>query len=304
MRQPDFLKPGDQIGIVAPARKVSRDELLAGIEILKGWGLQVVEGKNLYGDHHQFSGTDEERAADLQSMIDDENVKAIIAARGGYGCLRIVDQLDFSPLADNPKWFCGFSDMTVIHSFLQENLRMQSLHSIMVFNMMPDRFHKEAVESLGKALTGVKLNYEFMPFPVDAAFQRNGKVTGEVVGGNLSLVYALSGSTCDLITDGKILFLEDLDEYLYHIDRMMLQLKRSGKLDNLAGLIIGGMTDMKDNTIPFGKNAQEIIAEAVAEYDYPVCFGFPAGHQPDNRALFLGREATLTVGDVVKLEYI
>lgn len=303
MRQPDFLKPGNRIGIIAPARKVSREELQPGIEILNGWGYETVEGNFLYGDYHQFSGTDEERAADFQSMIDDKSIRAIIAARGGYGCLRIVDRLDFNPLKNDPKWFCGFSDMTVIHTYLQKNLNLQSLHSIMVFNMMPERFHKVAVESLGRALSGVEVHYEFIPDPIYNGFGRKGSAKAEVVGGNLSLMYALSGSNCDLDLSGKILVLEDLDEYLYHIERMMLQLKRSGKLDHLAGLIIGGMTDMRDNAIPFGWNATQIIHDAVSEYNYPVCFGFPAGHQKDNRALFMGREAEFVVGDTVKLVY-
>jgi muramoyltetrapeptide carboxypeptidase len=304
MRQPDFLKPGDRIGIIAPARKVSVEELHPGLEILRGWGYQCAEGKYLYGDCNQYSGTDKERTADFQSMINDKSIRAIIAARGGYGCMRIVDQLDFKPLQSSPKWFCGFSDMTVIHAYLQKNLQMQSLHSVMVFNMMPDRFNKEAVESLGKALSGIPLHYEYKFEAEFKQFQRNGKANGEVVGGNLSLLYALSGSNCDMDLKGKILMLEDLDEYLYHLDRMMMQLKRSGKLKDLAALVIGGMTDMKDNTIPFGKNATEIIAEAVAEYKYPLCFGFPCGHQPDNRALFMGREAELIVDEKIKLNYI
>lgn len=303
MRQPDFLKPGDRIGIIAPARKVTAEELRPGLEILRGWGYECVEGKNLYGDHHQFSGTDEERAADFQEMINDKSIKAIIAARGGYGCLRIVDMIDFSPLKKDAKWFCGFSDMTVIHSYIHRNLDLQSIHSIMVFNMMPERFQKDAVETFGKALSGVALNYEYVPSDEHRSYQRNGEAKGIVIGGNLSLIYALSDSNCDIDTKGKILLLEDLDEYLYHIDRMMLQLKRSGKLSHLAGLAIGGMTDMKDNTIPFGKNAMQIIAEAVAEYNYPVCFGFPMGHQPDNRAIYMGREGVLSVGEKINLHY-
>ena len=169
---------------------------------------------------------------------------------------------------------------------------------------MPERFQKDAVESLGKALSGVNICYEYNPDPIYNGFGRKGSAKGEVIGGNLSLIYALSGSNCDIDTEGKILVLEDLDEYLYHIDRMMRQLKRSGKLDYLAALVIGGMTDMRDNTIPFGWNATQIITDIVAEYDYPVCFGFPAGHQKDNRALFMGRGAELTVSDKVRLEYI
>jgi muramoyltetrapeptide carboxypeptidase len=304
MRQPDFLKPGDRVGIVAPARKVSRAEIKPALEILTGWGYECVEGKNLYGDHNQYSGTDAERASDLQDMINDKSVKAILAARGGYGSMRIIDRLDFKAMNDHPKWFCGFSDMTVFHSFLNCNLDLQTIHSIMAFNMQREKFNKEAVESLGKALAGIHICYEYEPTEEWKPHQRKGIATGKVTGGNLSLLYALSGSNCDIDTKDKILFLEDLEEYLYHIDRMMLQLKRSGKLESLAGLIVGGMTDMRDNTIAFGKSAASIIAEAVAEYDYPVAFGFPGGHQLDNRALYIGGEATFKVGQTVKLDYI
>jgi muramoyltetrapeptide carboxypeptidase len=304
MRQPDFLRPGDRVGIVAPARKVSRAEIKPALEILSGWGYECVEGKNLYGDHNQYSGTDAERAADLQTMIDDTSVKAIITARGGYGTMRIIDNLDFTAMKNHPKWICGFSDMTVFHSYLNRNLNLQTIHSIMAFNMIPEKFNKDSVESLGKALAGIHLCYEYEPTQEWKPYQRKGTASGKVTGGNLSLLYALSGSNCDIDTTGKILFLEDLDEYLYHIDRMMLQLKRSGKLEDLAGLVVGGLTDMRDNTIAFGKSAAAIIAEAVAGYNYPVCFGFPAGHQLDNRALYMGAEAILKVGQSVKLEYI
>ena len=303
MRRPPFLKPGDKIGIVAPARKVSHEELHAGLEILRGWGFNPVEGKHLYGEKNQFSGTDDERAADFQEMMDDPDIKAIIAARGGYGCMRIIDALNFEKLVANPKWIIGFSDMTVFHSHLQQRHQLQTIHSIMLFNMMPERFDMQSVESLGKALTGIRLAYEY-PSGEFSSFQRSGNGRGMLVGGNLSILIALSNSASDIDTDGKILFIEDLDEYLYHIDRMMLQLKRSGKLSRLAALIVGGMTDMKDNETKFGKSAVEIIVDAVKEYDYPVCFGFPAGHQRDNRALIFGAVANLTVGTTVSLNYI
>ena len=303
MRQPSFLKPGDKIGIIAPARKVSREEMMPGLEIFNGWGLIPVEGRNLYGCHHQFSGTDAERAADFQEMLDNPEIKAIISARGGYGCMRIVDRLNFDGLVRNPKWIAGFSDMTVFHSHLHQQYQLQTLHSIMVFNMMPDRFDMTAVESLGKALTGVPLHYEYKGGEMNG-LQRNGTCRGSVIGGNLSLLYALSNSASDIDTNGKILFIEDLDEYLYHVDRMMLQLKRSGKLAGLAGLIVGGMNDMKDNETKFGKSAEEIIAEAVGDYNYPVCYGFPAGHQKDNRTILFGATVELNVGTNVSLKYI
>ncbi len=303
MRQPSFLKPGDKIGIIAPARKVNRAEMNPGLEIFNGWGLIPVEGHNLYGSHHQFSGTDAERTADFQEMLDNPEIKAIISARGGYGCMRIVDRLNFESLVRNPKWIAGFSDLTVFHSHLHQLYQMQTIHSIMVFNMMPGRFDMASVESLGKALTGMPIHYEYKSREM-SGLQRSGTCKGSVIGGNLSLLYALSSSASDIDTNGKILFIEDLDEYLYHVDRMMMQLKRSGKLAGLAGLVVGGMNDMRDNETKFGKMAEEIIAEAVADYDYPVCYGFPAGHQKENNALIFGARAELNVGSSISLKYI
>ncbi len=302
MIQPHYLKPRDTIGIVAPARKVSPEELSEGIKILEGWGFNVRLGKNIFKEQNQFSGSDEERAADLQMMLDDEDVKAIISARGGYGTVRIIDKLDFSKFRQHPKWLVGYSDMTVLHNHLQSNFQTQSIHACMVFNMQPDKFDKDPVESLGKALTGVPLHYKFSSSN-NQSLNRNGNAKGVLCGGNLSLLYALSGSVSDIDTSEKILFIEDLDEYLYHIDRMMIQLKRCGKLQKLAGLIVGGMSDMKDNTVPFGKTAEEIIREHVNEFDYPVCFDFPAGHIKKNLALIMGATVELSVGDGVELKF-
>ncbi len=302
MIQPRFLKPGDTIGIVAPARKISLTELTDGIKILEGWGFTIKLPANLFKEQNQFSGSDEERAADLQMMLDDGNVKAIISARGGYGTVRIIDRLNFTKFKQHPKWLVGYSDMTVLHNHLQTNFQTQSIHACMVFNMQHDKFDKDAVESLGRALTGVPLYYHFSNSE-HQSLNRKGIAKGILCGGNLSLLYALSGSVSDIDTVGKILFIEDLDEYLYHIDRMMIQLKRSGKLQNLAGLIVGGMSDMRDNAIPFGKTAEEIIREHVSEYDYPVCFDFPAGHVKRNLALIMGATVELNVGECVDLKF-
>jgi muramoyltetrapeptide carboxypeptidase len=300
MRIPSPLNPGSCIGICAPARKVSAEELAAGISLLESWGLRVKFPKFLYGAFHQFSGTDEQRAADLQELIDDPEVDAIICARGGYGCVRIVDRIDFSPLMNKPKWIIGFSDVTVLHNHLQQQCNIASLHAPMVYSMDAGRTTPEALESLRRVLFG-----EARPFNCNPhSLNRPGTARGILTGGNLSLLYALSGSVSEADTAGKILFLEDLDEYLYHIDRMMMQLKRSGKLANLAGLIIGGMSDMKDNTVPFGYRAEEIIAEAVSEYRYPVCMGFPAGHISNNHALLFGATYQLHVGQQVLLELV
>lgn len=285
---PTYLQKGDKIGIVATARKISETELAPALKIIEEKGLIPVLGKNLLGACHQFSGTDAQRSADLQTMLDDESIKAILVARGGYGTVRIIDNIDFSNFKKHPKWIVGYSDITVLHSHIHNTLGIATLHATMPINFLQDAF---ATETLFKALFGEKLFYEFHAHPLN----RKGSVEGQLVGGNLSLLYALCGSVSDIKTAGKILFLEDLDEYLYHIDRMMMNLKRSGKLSQLKGLIVGGMSDMKDNTIPYGKTAEEIIAEHVADFNYPVCFGFPAGHIKNNYALKLGVIAKLSI---------
>lgn len=290
LTSPPFLKPGDCIGIAAPARKISADELSPAISQLERWGFKVKLGEHIYATSNQFAGTDEERAADMQQMLDDKEVKAIIAARGGYGSVRIIDKLDFSQFRQNPKWIAGFSDITVFHSHIQSHFGIQTLHSTMPFNFSKDM---ASTMLLQKALIGDLTEYTIDNQPLN----RSGNSSGILCGGNLSLLYALAATPSDIDTSGKILFLEDLDEYLYHIDRMMLQLKRSGKLANLSGLIIGSFSEMKDNAVPFGKTAEQIIMEAVGEYNYPVCFGFPAGHGVKNFPLYLGRKAELTVDD-------
>jgi muramoyltetrapeptide carboxypeptidase len=287
MKQPAFLRTGDTILIIGTARARSKEQIEPAITILKSWGLNVELGKNLYKEHHQFAGTDEERAADLQWAIDHKAAKAVLIAGGGYGTLRIIDKGEFNALKTKPKWFVGYSDTTIIHARLQK-LKLPGIHGAMAFKFP---LNEEATNSVKRLLFGEKISYEI---PVNN-LNRPGKTQAEVVGGNLSLIYALSGSKDDLDTKNKILFIEDLDEQLYHIDRMMLQLKRSGKLKNLKGLIVGGMTEMKDNAIPYGKTAEEIILDAVKDHKYPVCFGFPAGHIEKNMAFYLGKKAKLVV---------
>ena len=227
----------------------------------------------------------------FQKLLDNNTVKAIIIARGGYGTVRLIDEIDFTSFKKNPKWIIGYSDVTVLHSHIHQNFGIETIHATMPLNFPKNNNESIALSSLYNALTSNNIEYIINPLSTE----KTGETTGILTGGNLSLLYALSGTVSDIYTNGKILFLEDIDEYLYHIDRMILQLKRCGKLKNLAGLIVGGMTDMKDNQIPFGKNAYEIIADAVKEYDYPVCYGFPAGHMEDNRALILGRKISLAV---------
>ena len=287
---PEKLKIGDKIGIISTARKITLDELAPAIKTIESWELKVGLGPNLFEVDNQFSGTIEQRSTDLQTMIDDDSIKAILCARGGYGTVQIIDNIDFSKLKNKPKWIVGYSDVTVLHSHLNK-LGIASLHATMPINFKTNA--KESLASLKNGLFGNENNILCGPHP----FNKFGKVEAEVVGGNLSILYSLLGSNSDVDTDGKILFIEDLDEYMYHVDRMMMNLKRNGKLKNLKALIIGGMSDMNDNTIPFGKTAEEIILEYIKEFDFPVCFNFPAGHLDDNRTLVFGKECTLEINE-------
>ncbi|MGC6428191.1 MAG: S66 peptidase family protein [Flavobacteriales bacterium] len=293
---PEHLVKGDKIALISTARKISKIDVEYSVQTITNWGFEVVFGKNLFNQMNQFSGSDQQRSDDLQQMIDRKDIKAILCVRGGYGTVRIIDKIDFSSLFENPKWIVGYSDVTVLHSHLN-TLGLASLHASMPINFKTNT--PECLESIRLALTGKKILHSTK----HNSFNRNGIANAQIVGGNLSILYSLCGSSSDINTNNKILFLEDLDEYLYHIDRMMYNLKRTGKLCNLAGLIIGSMSDMHDNTIPFGKKVEEIIYDLVKEYNYPVCFDFPAGHVKNNLCLPLGKTATLTVGEKTTLEY-
>lgn len=289
------LKKGDRVAIAATARKVSPQEMEPAIKLLQHWGLEVVIPEGLYAEDHQMAGTDEHRAALLQSLIDDNDIRAILCARGGYGTVRILDRMNLAPLEQHPKWIIGYSDVTALHSHVHNLLGMETLHATIPINIPPDAtaVPYPATDSLRQALFAGSCQYNLQ---CSTTLLRPGKAEGTIVGGNLSVLYSIMGSQSDIDTAGKILFIEDLDEYLYHIDRMMMCLKRSGKLDNLSALIVGGMSDMHDNAIPFGKTAEEIIWDAVKEYDYPVCMGMPFGHiGMGNRALILGRQTTLNI---------
>jgi muramoyltetrapeptide carboxypeptidase len=292
MITPPYLKAGDKVAIVSTARKVSEQEMKPAVELLEEWGLETVFGKNLFNELNQFAGTDEDRASDFQSALDDLSVNAILFARGGYGTVRIIDKIEWEGFKKNPKWLIGFSDVTVTHSHVNKHLGIETLHGPMAFNLIKST--KEVKKNLKKALFGEKLRYEAEE-NILSDMNRTGEASGELVGGNLSILYSLLGSTSSIDTGGKILFVEDLDEYLYHIDRMMYALKRAGKLYKLAGLVVGGMDDMKDNKVRFNKTAEEIISEAVSEYSFPVLYGFPAGHIRNNMPLIFGRKVTLKV---------
>lgn len=286
---PPFLKPGDTIGLVSTARKLTPKELEPAMEVIHSWGFNVKKGPHLHKEYHQFSGTDQERAADLQIMLEDPTVKAIYCARGGYGSVRVIDHIRWEALEKHPKWIIGYSDVTAIHNHVHTNLNMCSMHAPMPLGFPSNT--PACLEDVRRALVG-----ELKTVMADRhPFNREGKAAGALTGGNLSVLYSQRGTPSDLDVKGKILFIEDLDEYLYHIDRMMMNFNRAGWFDDIAGLIVGGMTDMNDNTIPFGKQAIEIIKEHISGKKFPVAFGFPAGHVDDNRPLILGAEVELNV---------
>lgn len=289
---PKNLKIGDTIGILSTARKFNSEQLEFCVQLLNSWGFKVVIGSSINAEQHQFAGSDEVRTKNFQEFLDDPNIDAILCARGGYGTMRIIDLIDFSKFIQNPKWICGFSDVTVIHQHLQ-SMGIASIHSSMP-SLFPIDLQHNTLLSLENALKGNELNYR-VKINIDNLRMKN--VEAEIIGGNLSLIYALQGSASDINTDGKILFIEDLDEYFYHIDRMMCSLDRAGKLKNLAALVIGSMTDMKDNSIPFGMNVNEIIHHYTKKYNYPVLFDFPAGHWEKNYAIRLGQIAKIEIKD-------
>lgn len=287
---PEHLKKGDTIGIVSTARKISLEDLSVAINVFESWGLNVKTGKTIGAEFHQFAGKDELRANDFNEMLSDNSVKAIICARGGYGTARIINQIDFSSLKRNPKWICGFSDVTVLHNALH-NIGIQSIHSVMP--VQAPNTDTSSLETLRKALFGEPLSYEWNHHSLN----KIGKTEFVIMGGNLSIIYSLGGTKYDVSTKEKILFIEDLDEYLYHIDRMMYNLKLSDKLSKLKALLVGGMNDMNDNKIPFGFEAEEIISLACKEYNFPISFGFPAGHISENNAIIFGSKVRLEVND-------
>ena len=294
---PPNLKKGDTIGITCPAGYISLDDILPAVNKMRDWGFEIMVGGTVGKKDFTFGGKDAERSADLQEMLDNRDVKAIMCARGGYGAVRIVDDLDLKKFIQHPKWIIGFSDITVLHSHINRNGRIATIHSKMCNSFPADWTKAEpdqisSIESVRQCLTGEKMRYSFDPRPAN----RTGLADGELVGGNLKTIESLSGSNSDISTIDKILFVEDTGEYLYSIDRMFWNLKRTGKLSGLKGLIIGGFKPKKDDEgEEFGKTIEEIVLEKVSEYNYPVCFDFPVGHQKNNVALKCGLSHRLAV---------
>lgn len=286
---PEYLQPGDEIRLISTARAAERSYIDLAVSEIEKRGYKATLGKHLFSKSNQFAGTDAERLADLNDAIRDENVRAILCAKGGYGTARLIHDVDEYTFYQDPKWICGYSDVTALHSHIYNVFMTESLHSCMPVGFA--NYTAEAMDSLFNLLAGKEMSYKFLPHDLN----REGDAVGLMIGGNLSVLYSLLGSDAQITPRGSILFIEDLDEYLYHIDRMMLALDRAGILEKISGLIIGGMTDMNDNAVPFGKTAEEIIAERVAPYNYPVAFNFPSGHFDDNRAWVHGKKIRLTV---------
>jgi muramoyltetrapeptide carboxypeptidase len=288
---PPYLKKGDTIGIVCPSGFMPEDKFRTAIDILQQWGFKVKCGKTAGHQFHYFAGTDEERLQDLQEMMDDDSVNAIFCARGGYGLSRIIDEINFKKFIKHPKWIIGYSDITVLHAHIFQQFKIATLHAPMAGAFNEEQYKNKYVQSLKNALSGKATEYSVKANRLN----RQGECEGRLVGGNLALVAHLVGSASSFNTKNKILFLEDIGEYLYNIDRMMIQLKRSGMLDKLAGLIFGGFTELKDTTVPFGATIKDILQHHVQEYDYPVCYDFPVSHEKENYALKIGVRHRLSV---------
>ena len=303
MQKPNQLQKGDKIGIIAPAKRIKQEEITFAIQLLESWGLEIVLSKHIFGEYYQFSGTPDQRQEDLQQMLDDHTIKAVLCARGGYGCVQYVDKLDFTKFLENPKWLVGFSDVTVLLAKLL-SLKIMSLHA-----PMPAMFPKntpESLERLRKCLFG---DFENNNFSEDSfiehftdnlvlkphQYNKNGTAKATLVGGNICLIATQIGTPTQIDTTNKILFLEDVGEYLYNLDRMFYQYKRAGMFDKLSGLIIGQISHSKPEIPPFDKPEYDIVRDIVAEYNFPVAYNFPTGHEEENYALICGETAFLSV---------
>ncbi|MDV6168586.1 LD-carboxypeptidase [Flavobacterium sp. DG1-102-2] len=295
MQTPPYLSPGDKVGVVSTAKRCELHEINDGLALLKSWGLEPVIGRNAFETDGFLGGTDAQRLADFQQMLDDTSLKAIFFTKGGYGTMRIIDAVDWTAFKASPKWLVGYSDITLLHCHVH-NFGIQSLHSVMLQGI--PKSNAASSETIRTALFGESLSYSI---PVQPENRAGDSIEGMLVGGNLSILYAVAGSASDIDTTDKILFIEDIDEYLYHYDRMLISLKRAGKLTNLKAVIIGDMIDIKDSTIPFGRNDREITLE---HFDCPVYFGFPSGHSEDNRALIMGQTIRISeTGNNIKISF-
>jgi muramoyltetrapeptide carboxypeptidase len=289
---PPYLREGDEVAIISPSFCIDDDKVASAVSVLESWGLKVRVGQNALKRNGPFAGSDEERLNDLREATEDRNIKTVFCARGGYGLSRIINKIDFSVLRRHPKWYAGFSDITVLHLWLSEVAGIASVHGEMPLNFVNPEKSEDTMITLRQALFGNpgKISWK-------SAVLNPKDVEAEVTGGNLTLLYSLRGTAADPSTKGKILFIEEVGEYYYHIDRMLTSLKLAGKLENLAALVVGGMNKLEDIRIPWGKTIEETITDIVKDYDYPVYFGFPAGHVPDNRAFYIGRKSRLSVKD-------
>jgi len=292
--QPDYLKAGDTVAIVAPSGILNHreKEVNQAKDLLKSWGLHVVVGKHVFKKANHFAGTDDERAEDFQNALNNPSIKAIWCARGGYGTVRVLDKLDYTKFKANPKWVIGYSDITAIHNQLN-NEGSESIHALMCTSLTDGLVDIEnTVSTFKDAIFGESLSYTIE----GSKYNKIGSTSGQLIGGNLTLLHTMLGSKTSIDTSGKILFIEEIGEYKYHIDRMLQSLKRAGYFENCKGIIVGNMSKMRKNTTPWGTSVEQLILDVMAEYDFPILFGFPAGHEKDNRALILGRTVELTVG--------
>ena len=293
LTQPPFLKAGDTVAIVAPSGilKNRQREIKQAVSLLESWNLNVVVGKHVFNQADHFAGTDEQRCEDFQSALDNPSVKAIWSARGGYGTVRILDKLDYTRFKDHPKWIIGYSDITALHNQVH-NLGYQSLHAIMCVSLTEDISEiKESLDTFKATLFGDMPSYRLK----GSKYNRPGIANGQLVGGNLTMLHTMLGSETSIDTSGKILFIEEIGEYKYHIDRMLQSLKRAGYFKNCKGVLVGDMSKMRKNTTPWGTSVEQLILDALAEYNFPIAFNMPAGHEPDNRAMILGSNVELNV---------